>query len=259
MNSGRVVKTIDLADKGNALPIQTPVSPNGQYVVTANTLTATIAITDTDTNTIVKTLPCDPGCHGVNFGAKEGGGYYAYVSSKFSNRMIVVDGDPNNDGNPEDAMIAGNVLLTGKYASDGSPMFNTDDTIIKHDGMGGQGVYPIPNVNTGWVEKLDLSWNLTSEQRDPITSFNQLNKQPLQANNNGNSTRNDVNSESVQHQQQEQTTPQIIEEKIAQLQQQSVLQAIAPNLVTEQEQEQENAPSLDKLNNIISSIPVPSP
>jgi hypothetical protein len=63
----------------------------------------------------------------------------------------------------------------------------------------------------------------------------------------------------VQHQQQEQTTPQIIEEKIAQLQQQSVLKAIAPNLVTEQEQEQENAPSLDKLNNIISSIPVPSP
>ena len=257
MNSGRVLKTIDLADKGNALPIQTPVSPNGQYVVTANTLTATIAITDTDTNTIVKTLPCDPGCHGVNFGAKEGGGYYAYVSSKFSNRMIVVDGDPNNDGNPEDAIIAGNVLLTGKYASDGSPMFNTDDTIIKHDGMGGQGVYPIPNVNPGWVEKLDLSWNLTSEQRDPITSFNQLNKQPLQANNNGDSTRNDVNSESVQPQQQEQTTPQIIEEKIAQLQQQSVLKAIAPNLVTEQEQEK--APSLDKLNNIISSIPVPSP
>jgi hypothetical protein len=59
----------------------------------------------------------------------------------------------------------------------------------------------------------------------------------------------------VQHQQQEQTTPQIIEEKIAQLQQQSVLQAIAPNMVTEQEK----APSLDKLNNIISSIPVPSP
>jgi hypothetical protein len=189
--------------------------------------------------------------------------------------MIVVDGDPNNDGNPEDAKIAGNVLLTGKYASDGSPMFNTDDTIIKHDGMGGQGVYPIPNVNPGWVEKLDLSWNLTSEQRDPTTSFNQLNKQPLQANNNGDSSRNDVNSESIQHQQQEQTTPQInvnnsesiqhqqqeqttpqiIEEKIAQLQQQSVLQAIAPNMVTEQAK----APSLDKLNDITSSIPVPSP
>jgi DNA-binding beta-propeller fold protein YncE len=254
MNNGTVMKTIDLADKGNALPIQTPVSPDGQYVVTANTLTATIAIIDTDTNTIVKTLPCDPGCHGVNFGAKEGGGYYAYVSSKFSNRMIVVDGDPNSDGNPEDAKIVGNVLLTGKYASDGSPMFNTDDEIIKHDGMGGQGVYPIPNVNPGWVEKLGVSWNLTSEQRDPITSFNQLNNQSLQANNNDDSTRNDVNSESIQPQQ-ESTTSQLIEEKLSELQQPSVSQAIDPNMTSEQAQ----APSLEKLNNIISLLPVPSP
>ena len=233
MNSKKVLKTIDLPDKGNALPIQTPVSPNGQYIVTANTLTATIAIIDTETNTIVKTLPCDPGCHGVNFGAKEGGGYYAYVSSKFSNRMIVVDGDPNNDGKPEDAKIAGTVLLTGKYASDGDPMFNTDDDIIKYNGMGGQGVYPIPNINPGWVEKLDLSWNLTSEQRDPVTSFNQINNQPpLQANNNDDSTSNEVNSDSIQHPQ-EQINPQIIEEKISELQQQSVSQAIDPNIVTE--------------------------
>ncbi len=254
MNTGRVLKTIDLPEKGNALPIQTPVSPNGQYVVTANTLTATIAITDTDTNTIVKTLPCDPGCHGVNFGAKEGGGYYAYVSSKFSNRMIVVDGDPNNDNNPDDAKIAGTVLLTGKYASDGSPMFKTDDEIIKHDGMGGQGVYPIPNVNPGWVEKVDLNWNLTHEQRDPITSFNQLNNLPLQANNNDDSTSNDVNSDSMQNQQ-EQINPQIIEEKISELQKQSVTQAIDPNMAAEQSQNS----SLDKLKDIISLLPVPSP
>jgi DNA-binding beta-propeller fold protein YncE len=254
MNTGMVLNTIDLPEKGNALPIQTPVSPNGQYVVTANTLTATIAITDTDTNTIVKTLPCDPGCHGVNFGAKEGGGYYAYVSSKFSNRMIVVDGDPNNDGNPDDAKIAGTVLLTGKYAGDGSPMFKTDDKIIKHYGMGGQGVYPIPNVNPGWVEKVDLSWNLTHEQRDPITSFNQLNNLPLQTNNNDDSTSNDINTDSMQHQQ-EQINPQIIEEKISDLQQQSVSQTIDPNMAAEQAQNS----SLDKLKDIISLIPVPSP
>jgi len=40
------------------------------------------------------------------------GGYYAYVSSKFSNDLIVVDPDPNNDGNPIDAKIVGRVLLT---------------------------------------------------------------------------------------------------------------------------------------------------
>jgi YVTN family beta-propeller protein len=255
MNSKTVLKTIDLPEKGNALPIQTPVSPNGKYIVTANTLTATIAIIDTETNTIVKTLPCDPGCHGVNFGAKEGGGYYAYVTSKFSNRMIVVDGDPNNNGKPDDAKIAGTVLLTGNYANDGDPMFNTDDKINRYKGMGGQGVYPIPNVNPGWVEKLDLSWNLTSEQRDPITSFNQINNQPsLQANNNDNSTSNEVNSNSIQHPQ-EQITPEIIEEKISELQQNSVSPAIDPNIVIEQDK---NA-TLEKLNNIISLLPVPSP
>jgi len=80
------------------LPIQTPVSPDGKYVVTANTLTATITIIDTDTDKLVRVLPCSAGCHGVNFGAKAGGGYYAYVSSKFSNDLIVVDLDPIGSG-----------------------------------------------------------------------------------------------------------------------------------------------------------------
>jgi DNA-binding beta-propeller fold protein YncE len=258
LNKGSVIKTIDLPDKGNALPIQTPVSPDGQYVVTANTLTATIAIIDTDTYNIVKTLPCDPGCHGVNFGAKEGGGYYAYVTSKFSNRMIVVDGDPNNDGNPEDAKIAGNVLLIGKYASNGSPLFNTDDEILKYNGMGGQGVYPIPNVNPGWVEKLGLGWNLTSEQRDPITSFNQLNNQPIQADNNDDSTKNEDSKDESMQSQQEPTTSQLIEEKLSELQQQSVTQAMDPNMVTEQAKNP-SFEKLEKLKNIISLLPVPTP
>jgi hypothetical protein len=30
--------------------------------------------------------------------------------------MIVVDADPNNDGNVTDAKIAGSVLLTGNYS-----------------------------------------------------------------------------------------------------------------------------------------------
>ncbi len=54
------------------LPIQTPTSPDGQYMVTANT-GGTITILDTGADQIVKELPCDPGCHGVNFGAKKDG------------------------------------------------------------------------------------------------------------------------------------------------------------------------------------------
>ena len=127
------------------LPVQTPVSPDGKFVVTGNTLGGTITILDTATNQVVKVLPCDPGCHGVNFGAKSpstlnpNGGYYAYVTSKFANRLIVLDYDPNGDGDASDATIAGSVVLANNNAPH-------DDAITGNKGMGGQGVLPVPNV-----------------------------------------------------------------------------------------------------------------
>jgi DNA-binding beta-propeller fold protein YncE len=152
-----------------ALPIQTPVSPNGKWVVTANTLTATITIIDTATDTLVKSLPCDAGCHGVNFGAKAGGGYYAYISSKFSNEMLVVDPDPNGDGDAADAAIVGRVLLTaGKDTK-------SDDVVTGNAGMGGQGVLPIPIVDNGWVQNVPNTAEfagLTCAQRHPAGDGN---------------------------------------------------------------------------------------
>lgn len=147
-----------------ALPIQTPVSPDGNYMVTANTLTGTITILDTDTDQLVAMLPCDPGCHGVQFGAKEGGGYYAYVSSKFSNELLVVDADPNNNGDASDAQIAGRISLVSL------PTTAIDDTIVGSEGMGGQGVLAIPIPYNGWVQNLPDVWKdqLTSEQQNPI-------------------------------------------------------------------------------------------
>ncbi|MBS0166815.1 MAG: hypothetical protein JSR29_12090 [Nitrospira sp.] len=141
-----------------ALPIQTPVSPAGTNMVTANTLTATITIVDTrhllpngtvnpNEDKVVAMLPCDPGCHGVQYGAKQGGGYYAYVASKFSNAMIVVDPDPNGDGNSSDAAIVGRVLLARKALT------VQDDTVIGNPGMGGQGILPVPVVYNGWVQQ----------------------------------------------------------------------------------------------------------
>jgi len=147
-----------------ALPIQTPVSPDGKFVITGNTLTGTITIIDAVTDTLVAMVPCDPGCHGVNFGAKAGGGYYAYVTSKFSNRLIVLDYDPNNDGIllSGEPRIAGWVVLADNHAP-------TDDTITGNKGMGGQGVLPVPIVYNGWVQKLPDSWKnlLTSNQLNP--------------------------------------------------------------------------------------------
>jgi DNA-binding beta-propeller fold protein YncE/plastocyanin len=159
----------DVSGGFGGFPIQTPVSPNGKWVFTANTLTATITIIDTATDTLVKSLPCDAGCHGVNFGAKAGGGYYAYVSSKFSNELLVVDPDPNGDGSAADAAIVGRVLLTADKGT------KSDDVVTGDAGMGGQGVLPVPLVYNGWVQNVPNTAEfkgLTCEQRHPLGDGN---------------------------------------------------------------------------------------
>ena len=145
------------------LPVQVPVSPDGKFAITGNTLGGTISIVDTATDTLVRLLHCDPGCHGVNFGAKKGGGYYAYVTPKFANRLLVVDYDPNNDGKVDDAVIAGWVILANDEA-------RNDDEIAGNRGMGAQGVMPVPTVYNGWVQELPAIWKiqLTKKQRHPI-------------------------------------------------------------------------------------------
>ena len=150
------------------LPIQTPISPDGKFVISANTFTATITVIDTKTDKLVRVLSCSAGCHGVNFGAKKGGGYYAYVSSKFSNDLIVLDYDPNKDGDVTDATIAGRVLLVGGGHT------KSDDSVSALAGMGGQGVLPIPLVYNGWVQKLPDFWKhqLTKDQRNPFPKHN---------------------------------------------------------------------------------------
>jgi DNA-binding beta-propeller fold protein YncE len=146
------------------LPIQTPVSPDGRVMLTANVLTATITVVDTKTDTLVASLPCDPGCHGVQWGAKKGGGYYGYVSSKFSNTLLVVDPDPDNDGDVTKAKVVGRILLKAL------PSTKTDDTIVGNAGMGGQGVLPVPVVYNGWVQHLPEHFKkeLTPAQRNPF-------------------------------------------------------------------------------------------
>jgi DNA-binding beta-propeller fold protein YncE/plastocyanin len=177
MATGNKIKDINLLQNYNpitgavggngaigGLPIQTPVSPDGKFVITGNTLTATITIINATNDTLVKSIACDPGCHGVNFGAKKGGGYYAYVTSKFSNRLIVLDYDKNNDGDPADAEVAGWVVLVDEATTP------KDDVINGNKGMGGQGLLPVPNVYNGWVQALPKEFcdQLSPAQRNPI-------------------------------------------------------------------------------------------
>ena len=143
------------------IPIQTPVSPDGKYMVTAQVLNSQLTVVDTEVGSptedqIVAVLQCDPGCHGVQWGAKlnptaDESEYYAYVTNKFSNAMIVVDPNPPGTANDSgaDAAIVGRILLTDdKYTE-------KDDYIIGLDGMGGQGVLAVPNVYPGWIDATD--------------------------------------------------------------------------------------------------------
>jgi hypothetical protein len=164
------------------LPIQTPVSPDGKFVVSGNTLTATISVIDTSTDTPVAILPCSAGCYGVNFGAKKGGGYHAYVSSKYSNDLIVIDIDPTSSTHLKEV---GRVLLVdeGDLNQDGKQNRFSDDSVALKDGyagMGGQGVLPIPLVCNGWVQNLPPFWQgqLNNAQRYPFPSTEQ-NQQPI--------------------------------------------------------------------------------
>lgn len=145
IDAKKKLKDIDLAEdynpisgehKGEAYglgPIQTPVSPDGKYVVTANFLSSTITILDTKTDKVVKSLPCEPGCHGANFGFKKGGGYYAYVASKFANVVDVVDMDKLD--------LVGRILVDDPK----------DGQITANNGMGGQGILPLPLADAGML------------------------------------------------------------------------------------------------------------
>ena len=170
------------------LPIQTPVDPTGRYVVTA-TLLPSIVIIDTEVDEMVLSLTCDAGCHGVNFGANVDGGYNAYVSSKFSNALIVFDPedviaadgslDPlDKDGilsAEESVGVVGRVILAEENAIDNP---NFDGTPTGSHGMGGQGVLAIPNPYNGWIQETVASDNLSDEMQGWIDQLSDLQKNP---------------------------------------------------------------------------------
>lgn len=134
------------------VPIQTPVSPDEHWAATAvlslTTVPTTtgapdhVAIIDTSRNEVVAFVPTPAGTHGVNWGAKLGGGYYAWVTNQHANVLTVIDPDPNRDLDGSDAAVVGTILL-----ANGSPGAGVTD------GTGGQGIKPLPLTHDGWVQK----------------------------------------------------------------------------------------------------------
>jgi hypothetical protein len=164
------------------VPIQTPVSPDERWVATAVLSLTTVptkttgtpdhvAIIDTHTNEVAAFVPTPAGTHGVNWGAKLGGGYYAWVTCQHSNVVLAIDPDPNGDGNGADAAVVGRVVLTNGSAGAGVT-----------DGTGGQGVKPLPMTHDGWIQETVAlsgtgalsaeveSWiaALTAQQKNPV-------------------------------------------------------------------------------------------
>jgi hypothetical protein len=148
------------------LPIQVAIAPDNSAGIVASVFGANWGIFDPKTDKFVKWIPGYAGAHGVNFGAKKGGGYYAYGSSKFANVLDVFDLDPNGTGNPADAAKVGRII------SEAGPDTKVDDQVTDLAGMGGQGVLPVPLAYEGWVEhapKNSVNAELTCRQRHPLT------------------------------------------------------------------------------------------
>ncbi len=151
-------------------PIQTPVSPDEKWVATAVFSLTTIdrastgsadhvAIIDTHSNQVVAFVPTPAETHGVNWGAKLGGGYYAYVTNQHSNVLSVIDPDPNNDSDGSDAAVVGTILLANMSSGAGVT-----------DGTGGQGVKPLPMTHDGWIQKT-VALVGTGELSDEVESW----------------------------------------------------------------------------------------
>lgn len=69
--------------------VQVPFSPDDRYIVAANS--PYVSIIDANSLSVVAQIWTGKGAHGVAFGNKSGGGYYAYVTHKYENYVTVID------------------------------------------------------------------------------------------------------------------------------------------------------------------------
>jgi hypothetical protein len=92
-------------------PIQVPVSPDGRWAGAAVLSLTTVdrpptgeadhvALIDTATNSVAAFVPTPAGTHGAHWGARLGGGYYLYVTSRNANALTVIDPTPTEMARP---------------------------------------------------------------------------------------------------------------------------------------------------------------
>ena len=103
---------------------------------------------------------------------KRGGGYYLHVASQFSNKLTVVDLDPNGDGSATDA--SGRTRAARQRRAGWAP----------HDRRRGRpGIKPLPNVYDGWVQDTVARTAQTdAEVRGWIAKMTRCQKNPSASN-----------------------------------------------------------------------------
>ncbi len=102
----RVVKIV----KVGAVPIQSPFSPDGRWVVVANTGSASASIIAVDYNDpakirVVNEAKAYKGAHGVAYGFKQGGGFLAYMTNKYAPVLTVIDLSTSTPGKAGDVYL----------------------------------------------------------------------------------------------------------------------------------------------------------
>lgn len=117
--SGRVVfldmrvpaapKVVQVVKVGN-VPIQSPFSPDGKWVVVANTGSASASIIAVDYNNpanirVVNEAKAYKGAHGVAYGFKQGGGFLAYLTNKYAPVLTVIDLTRSTPGKAGDVFL----------------------------------------------------------------------------------------------------------------------------------------------------------
>ena len=153
-----------------ALPIQTPVSPNGKWVYTANTLTATRSRSSTrrPTRWSRASVRCRLPRHQLR---REGRRRVLRLRLE-----QVLERAARHRSGPEQRRQRGR--RCGRRPGAPRPRrqgTKSDDVVTGNAGMGGQGVLPIPIVYNGWVQNVPNTAEfkgLTCEQRHPIGGGN---------------------------------------------------------------------------------------
>jgi len=120
------------------VPVQMPFSPNNTRALATMAKASHVALIDATTDTVLDEVECGSGCHGANWGPKKGGGFYAWVSMTYQDKLTIIDDSGVKAG---DVALNTRSLLTLQGLT---PMGQPTALSVAEGVGGGMGVTPFP-------------------------------------------------------------------------------------------------------------------